>query len=166
MNKRIKMFEEFTKNVDASLNINKIIDSYLETALWTEEERMEEEESMEHDELYGSEDEDEDGEEDGSLRSMIEQTDFSIINISDDSKIKAYTDIKKFLNIVGDTANIMDESELGHDLWLTRNGHGAGFWDRGYSEEDVKILVSASEILGEISFELGDDGIIRFTNEG
>ncbi|HBO9768500.1 hypothetical protein FBPa45_0125 [Pseudomonas phage vB_PaeS_FBPa45] len=20
---------------------------------------------------------------------------------------------------------------LGHDLWLTRNGHGAGFWDRG-----------------------------------
>jgi hypothetical protein len=19
---------------------------------------------------------------------------------------------------------------LGHDLWLTRNGHGAGFWDR------------------------------------
>jgi hypothetical protein len=20
---------------------------------------------------------------------------------------------------------------VGHDLWLTRNGHGAGFWDRG-----------------------------------
>jgi hypothetical protein len=20
----------------------------------------------------------------------------------------------------------------GHDFWLTRNGHGAGFWDRGY----------------------------------
>lgn len=23
------------------------------------------------------------------------------------------------------------ESSAGHDFWLTRNGHGAGFWDRG-----------------------------------
>lgn len=22
--------------------------------------------------------------------------------------------------------------QSGHDFWLTRNGHGAGFWDRGY----------------------------------
>lgn len=25
-----------------------------------------------------------------------------------------------------------DRSRHGHDFWLTRNGHGAGFWDRGY----------------------------------
>lgn len=24
-----------------------------------------------------------------------------------------------------------DEEQAGHDFWLTRNGHGAGFWDRG-----------------------------------
>jgi hypothetical protein len=24
-----------------------------------------------------------------------------------------------------------DAHSIGHDLWLTRNGHGAGFWDRG-----------------------------------
>ncbi len=23
------------------------------------------------------------------------------------------------------------EEQAGHDFWLTRNGHGAGFWDRG-----------------------------------
>ncbi len=23
-----------------------------------------------------------------------------------------------------------DPEQIGHDLWLTRNGHGAGFWDR------------------------------------
>lgn len=23
------------------------------------------------------------------------------------------------------------ESQAGHDFWLTRNGHGTGFWDRG-----------------------------------
>lgn len=25
----------------------------------------------------------------------------------------------------------LDASQCGHDFWLTRNGHGAGFWDRG-----------------------------------
>lgn len=24
-----------------------------------------------------------------------------------------------------------DAANAGHDFWLTRNGHGAGFWDRG-----------------------------------
>jgi hypothetical protein len=24
-----------------------------------------------------------------------------------------------------------DDSDLGHDFWLTRAGHGAGYWDRG-----------------------------------
>lgn len=23
-----------------------------------------------------------------------------------------------------------DAAQYGHDFWLTRNGHGAGFWDR------------------------------------
>ena len=25
-------------------------------------------------------------------------------------------------------------NEAGHDFWLTRNGHGAGFWDRDLGE--------------------------------
>lgn len=27
-------------------------------------------------------------------------------------------------------ASVRPESHLGHDFWLTRNGHGTGFWDR------------------------------------
>ncbi len=30
----------------------------------------------------------------------------------------------------GTTHDDWDFSQLGHDFWLTRNGHGAGFWDR------------------------------------
>jgi hypothetical protein len=26
----------------------------------------------------------------------------------------------------------LEVSQAGHDFWLTRNGHGAGFWDRGH----------------------------------
>lgn len=37
------------------------------------------------------------------------------------------------LDEVTDTFHKGDESH-GHDYWLTRNGHGAGFWDRGYGE--------------------------------
>lgn len=31
------------------------------------------------------------------------------------------------------------EAQFGHDYWLTRNGHGAGFWDRGLGEVGDKL---------------------------
>ena len=41
--------------------------------------------------------------------------------------------------------------QLGHDLWLTRNGHGAGFWDRPeiYGEENARIFTLMAKTLGE-----------------
>lgn len=32
-----------------------------------------------------------------------------------------------------------DPEQAGHDFWLTRNGHGAGFWDRGLGEVGEKL---------------------------
>jgi hypothetical protein len=29
-----------------------------------------------------------------------------------------------------------DDGRAGHDFWLTRNGHGAGFWDGDYENGD------------------------------
>lgn len=48
----------------------------------------------------------------------------------------------------------------GHDLWLTRNGHGCGFWDRGYSPELSKRLTDAAHAVGETDWYIGDDGLI------
>jgi hypothetical protein len=51
----------------------------------------------------------------------------------------------------------------GHDFWLTRNGHGAGFWDRyfgGTEEELGRILTAAAETYGECYLYVGDDGRI------
>lgn len=42
-------------------------------------------------------------------------------------------------------------ASMGHDFWLTRNGHGAGFWDRGHGElgkELTKIAKSFGECNG------------------
>lgn len=39
--------------------------------------------------------------------------------------------------------------QSGHDFWLTRNGHGAGFWDRGYGTVGRR-LNDACEPYGEV----------------
>jgi hypothetical protein len=41
----------------------------------------------------------------------------------------------------------------GHDLALTRNGHGTGYWDRGYGATG-QVLTSAAHRLGEITWEV------------
>ena len=45
----------------------------------------------------------------------------------------------------------------GHDFWLTRGGHGAGFFDRGLGEVGKK-LTEAAHKFGECWIEVGDDG--------
>lgn len=51
-----------------------------------------------------------------------------------------------------------DASQNGHDFWLTRNHHGAGFWDRGYSDKIGEGLTKAAQEFKECSLVLGDDG--------
>lgn len=47
----------------------------------------------------------------------------------------------------------------GHDFWLTRNGHGAGFWDRGLGEIGER-LTAAAHAFGEADLYIGDNGLI------
>ena len=61
------------------------------------------------------------------------------------------------------------DSQAGHDFWLTRNGHGAGFWDRnfGVNEDDIdsrdigQTLTVAAQACKERYLYLGDDGMIH-----
>jgi len=47
--------------------------------------------------------------------------------------------------------------QCGHDLWLTRNGHGVGFWDRGYDLAIGDALTRAAHLAGARDLYLGDD---------
>lgn len=49
-------------------------------------------------------------------------------------------------------------TQCGHDFWLTRNGHGAGFWDGDYSEPEATQLTDASKKFRECHLCVGDDG--------
>lgn len=49
------------------------------------------------------------------------------------------------------------DQRAGHDFWLTRNGHGAGFWDGDWEETAGKLLTAASKKFGECHLYVGDD---------
>lgn len=45
-----------------------------------------------------------------------------------------------------------------HDFWLTRCGHGAGFWDGDWPEPYATQLTAAAEAFGNVDLYVGDDG--------
>src|SRR5690242_13350351 len=53
-----------------------------------------------------------------------------------------------------------DEEQFGHDFWLTRNGHGVGFWDRGDGELG-EALSKAAETFGSADLYVGNDGKVH-----
>lgn len=50
-------------------------------------------------------------------------------------------------------------ASAGHDFWLTRNGHGAGFWDRGDAPEWDRLDGSARGF-GVLDLYVGGDNFI------
>jgi hypothetical protein len=54
--------------------------------------------------------------------------------------------------------------QAGHDFWLTRNGHGAGFWDRGLESTGDQLSSACGFQTGfyEVHLYIGDDGKICF----
>lgn len=55
---------------------------------------------------------------------------------------------------------VYGDTHAGHDFWLTRHGHGAGFWDRDLPEELGDKLTEAAKAFGEFNLYVGDDGQI------
>jgi hypothetical protein len=53
--------------------------------------------------------------------------------------------------------------QAGHDFWLTRNRHGAGFWDGDWPKEVGKRLTKASHAYGETDVYVGDDRRLYFS---
>lgn len=113
--------------------MNKILASYLTTALWSS--------TQDNGKPF----------DDG----------FSIENFSPESVKSAEKEINDFLSLL-ESENILWEEEItessfGHDFWLTRNRHGAGFWDRGLGTLGKK-LTEWAHTFGSSDVYLGDDG--------
>lgn len=87
---------------------------------------------------------------------------FTPEDVSADSVAKAERDLKEFRAKAGNLLDGIDAEQFAHDLWLTRNGHGAGFWDRGYPEAIGDALTELAHAMGEVYAYVGDDGQIHF----
>lgn len=95
---------------------------------------------------------------------------YSICDIEPESLELIIEECKEFQN---DWANALNQyCELyqhpeytgmalaGHDYWLTRNGHGAGFWDRGIGEIG-DILTKACQYQERVLY-IGDDNKVYY----
>lgn len=63
---------------------------------------------------------------------------------------------------IDDSAQIQKEGRwalAGHDFWLTRNGHGTGFWGGSWPKSG-DALTKAAKGFGEYDLYVGDDGLI------
>lgn len=81
----------------------------------------------------------------------------SLEDIAEESKIKAQKDCDTFRQKAGSLLDDLEESKVAHDFWLTRNRHGAGFWDGDYEKNLGEKLTKISHEMGECHFYVGDD---------
>lgn len=85
---------------------------------------------------------------------------YDVRDLSDKLKEKSKKDLIAFYELCEKEANeelekYIDEKgykHFGHDFWLSRNGHGAGFFDDGYNK-----LQKLTKKFGEVYIEIGDD---------
>lgn len=110
--------------------LDEFVKHYLVTALWSSTDWRSQEDSPEYDPEHDGENLDDSYSWDDATPSTLEE---------------AREDVQDFLRQCTEAGiDLLDEdtfpdrgewsniAQHGHDLWLTRNHHGAGFWDRGY----------------------------------
>ena len=112
--------------------------AYLEAALWTETD-----------------------DDDNPLDGTYTLGDFAPgVREAAEAAVKQFLGDPRTLTVTGHPEFDFPAESLGHDLWLTRNGHGAGFWDR----EELKphgwgdTLTKVASDMGEKYIYVGDDG--------
>ena len=124
---------------------SRILNSYLETALWSST-------TADGDPL---------------------DDEFSISDIPVEEQLKADRDLKKFFAAAealpqadegpSESFEAQDGTKVAHDFWLTRNGHGAGFWDGDDPDALGAQLTAIAETFGEVDLYVGDDGKLYFS---
>ena len=105
------------------------------------------------------------GDDDQPLDSTHDESDLAgeTLQAMKDACAKFMADNEKDLDAYAQNRAIPRDAQFsesdcaGHDFWLTRNGHGVGFWDRGLGELGDR-LSEASEAFGEAHLYAGDDG--------
>lgn len=119
-------------------NLDEFTQAYIECALWSTNDESGASGGVPMDENFGIEDMDS-----GTLAKIV-------------------TDCKQFqAEHWEDICNNVEGA--GHDFWLTRNGHGAGFWDGSWKEPEATRLTKASKQFGSVNICVAGFGKLYFS---
>lgn len=84
---------------------------------------------------------------------------YGVDDIAPETLASILNDCKAFQEAHADDIG-SELEQAGHDFWLTRNGHGTGFWDGNWEDEIGQRLTEASDVYGSVDLYVGDDGLI------
>jgi hypothetical protein len=118
-------------------DLRTMVESYLESALWSST--------------------DEDG------QPLDKKHDYA--SWSAEAMMRAQMDCEEFIAKAGDAIDDVSWRSVGHDFWLTRNGHGAGFWDKEevYGPDMAQFLTAIAKDFPELHvWQDPDGGLLYF----
>lgn len=128
--------EPVAPKMESFPKLDKMTTGYLEAALWASSDNSDEQGGLPLDTNY----------------------DFS--DIAQSSLDKAVKDCGDFYK--ENSADLDGVSkpleQIGHDFFLTRERHGAGFWDGDYEHDVGERLTASAHEFGELNIYVGDDG--------
>lgn len=125
-------------------DLEEMLEAYVECALWSSSANA----SWDEDTQSFVEDEKNDA-------SFLDHN-FAADDVATESVEAMRADCAAFIEANAEDLDQMAPEQVGHDFWLTRNGHGAGFWDRGLREVGQR-LTDACRPYGDSNLYLGDD---------
>lgn len=144
--------ETFTRELATERELDDFVTGYVECALWSESigDDFADEWATKHP-----------NEDRPAPDVSLESFGFTPDDLSEESRREIREECADFANANLDDLRAYCErrtiEHAGHDFWLTRNGHGAGFWDRGLGELGDR-LSEAAKPYGSAHVYVGDDG--------
>jgi hypothetical protein len=93
---------------------------------------------------------------------------YSPEDFTEEAQAEAKADVYRFFDTFAEKMNAttydydLNDELVAHDLWLTRCGHGAGFWDGDYPVEIEDVLTDMAHAFGELSIEEDGQGGVYF----
>lgn len=115
--------------ITMDIDLDAITRSYLDSALWADYERSYDK-GMRHDDLPA----------------------FTWVEAINDVELFVTTALESDPDIL----NGLSCGDIGHNLWLTRQGHGAGFWSRDLGARGDALTRIVHAILPETWLDLGE----------
>ncbi len=88
---------------------------------------------------------------------------FTPKDIEESSRVMLRQLCSEFIIKAGDLLDGLNDEQLGqmgHDLWLTIAGHGAGFWDGDWPINGDKITELLEDWINHVEVYVGDDNKI------